>query len=177
MNVAKSIQLNLLKRAFNPSLQTRVVESNPVGITIINRWHTILGVASRPDRSWYQKCLRDEFKERHEARGILEQLSETSDVFYNITRAHHDGHSIGRIPAFNSAHIPVYVYMFGKYTLRWGFYRAVARRCNAPHENIREVINPSKNHKLEKVANRHNIDEARFKKAAHQLRRFWPLLY
>jgi hypothetical protein len=67
--------------------------------------------------------------------------------------------------------------MLAKYTLRWKFYRTAAILCSAPHYDlVREVVNPSKDHKLDEVASRHQIDPVEFERVGRQLRRVWPLL-
>jgi hypothetical protein len=67
--------------------------------------------------------------------------------------------------------------MLAKYTLRWKFYRTAAILCNIHHYDIvREVVNPSKDHKLDEVASRYQIDPVEFKRVGCQLRRVWPLL-
>lgn len=67
--------------------------------------------------------------------------------------------------------------MLAKYTLRWQFYRVAALLCHAPYyASVREVVNPSKDRKLEEVASRHQIDPVTFKPVGGKLRRFWPLL-
>ena len=49
--------------------------------------------------------------------------------------------------------------------------------CNTPHyDSVREVVNPSKDQKLEKVAARYQIDPVEFKRVASNLRKVWPLL-
>jgi hypothetical protein len=60
--------------------------------------------------------------------------------------------------------------MLAKYTLRWKFYRTAAFLCNAPHYDlVREVVNPSKDHRLEEVASRHQNDPVEFKRVGRQL--------
>ena len=67
--------------------------------------------------------------------------------------------------------------MMAKFTLRWIFYRVAAIICNAPHYDlVREVVNPSKDQKLEEVATRHHIDPVEFKRVGSKLRQVWPLL-
>lgn len=67
--------------------------------------------------------------------------------------------------------------MLPKYNLHWKFYRTAAILCNAPHYDlVREVVNPSKDHKLNEVASRHKIDLVEFKRVGHRLRRVWPIL-
>ncbi|RKF80642.1 hypothetical protein GcM1_191026 [Golovinomyces cichoracearum] len=177
MNPARYANLGRIQKQVVTSHQRLSGELKPFHVVLVNRWHSLLSIAPQHNKTWYQDRLREEFRERNEAQGWLEQISETSDIFYNITRAHHDGFPIGRLPGFKPSHLPIYVYMIGKYTLRWAFYRIAARLCDSPHKNIREVINPHKDHKLEKIAVRYDMDRSEFKAVTHQLRRFWPLLY
>lgn len=110
------------------------------------------------------------------AKTSVEKLSETSDVFFAIIRAHFDGFPVRKIPDFvASRHTSVYAYMLGKYTLRWGFYRTAAFLSGAPR-SVCEVVNPSKDDKLHVVALRHQIDPERFKRVGRRLRWVWPLL-
>jgi hypothetical protein len=44
------------------------------------------------------------------------------------------------------------------------------------YDLVREVVNPSKDHKLDEVASRYQIDPVEFKRVGRQLRRVWPLL-
>lgn len=70
----------------------------------------------------------------------------------------------------------MYTYMIGKYTSRFAFYRAVARKCGCVDWwEVREVINPGKEFKLGQVARRHGIEEERFIKTAKRLLRRWPI--
>ncbi|KAI0993864.1 hypothetical protein K3495_g14320 [Podosphaera aphanis] len=177
MSFARNTSSTLLKKKPGLLLDTSYTRSTSSKKTLINRWHSLLGVKRQSTASWYRERLREELRERREARGFLERLSETSDVFYNVTRAQHDGMKIATLPAFTPAHLPIYAYMVGKYTLRWGFYRTAARLCHVPHDNICEVVNPTKDSKVEKVARCHDIDATQFKAAARQLRQVWPLLY
>ena len=67
--------------------------------------------------------------------------------------------------------------MLAKFTLRWKFYRIAAIMCNAPRPDlVREVVNPSKDQKLEQVASRHQIDPVKFKIVGRRLLQIWPLL-
>ncbi len=85
---------------------------------------------------------------------------------------------VRKLPPFSpSRHSLVYAYMLAKYTSRWKFYRTAAILCNSPHFHlVREVVNPSKDHNLDEVASRHQIDPVEFKRVKCQLRRMWPLL-
>lgn len=64
-------------------------------------------------------------------------------------------------PFVASRHIIVYAYMLAKFTSRWKYYRTAAIRCKASHYDlVREVVNLSKDQKLEEVASRYQIDSA-----------------
>ena len=108
----------------------------------------------------------------------LEKLSETSDVYFTIHRARYDGCTMGPLPPGTKGNlILVYAYMVAKFTLRWSFYRTVGFLCTAPWSRpVREVVNPSKDEKLGKVAARHQIDPVKFKRVGGRVRRVWPLL-
>lgn len=151
---------------------------SPASRTLLERWHELLGLSKQSPPSWYRDRLREELRERRLAVTRWQKLSETSDVFFAISRARYDGFPIRKLPPFAFArHIPVYAYMLVKYTSRWKFYRAVAHLCHTPHHaSIHEVVNPSRIHKLEEVASRYNIDREEFTKVACRLRRVWPLL-
>jgi len=138
----------------------------------------MLKLAQQSPPSWYHSRVREELRERRAARTAWQKLSETSDVFFSMLRAQHDGHPVTRPPPFclwrNSL---VYSYMVVKYTSRWSFYRTAARFCHGvDHRLVCEVVNPVKDHKLEEVALRHHIDPATFKGTCRKLRRIWPLL-
>ena len=145
--------------------------------SILRRWHRLLGLSRKPTQSWHQERLLDELRELREAKTPVERISETSDVFFTISRAAYDGCPIRELPSLTIHHAPVYAYMLGKFTSRWAFYRVAAYFCGSLHyHTVREVVNPSKDSKLDEVATRHNIDPVKFKRIACRLRRFWPLL-
>jgi hypothetical protein len=133
---------------------------------------------SRQSQSWYRARLREELHELRNAKTPLLKLSETSDVVFSIVRAQYDGFPIRKLPFVTSPqHVILYAYMVAKFTSRWTFYRTLAMLCRAPrYDFMREVVNPSKDHKLDKVASRHQIDPAEFKRVGRRLRRVWPLL-
>lgn len=148
-----------------------------LGIALLRRWHGLLGLARQSPRSWYRDRICEELRERRTARSKWEKLSETSDVFFSIIRAQYDGYPVRKLPNFVSQHVPVYAYMLAKYTSRWTFYRTVAFFCNVSrYDLVREVVNPSRTHKLDEVARRYRIDPAKFKRVGCQLRCVWPLL-
>lgn len=138
----------------------------------------MLGLSRQSPPSWYRDRIREELRERRTAITPWQKLSETSDVFFSISRAQYDGFPVRKLPRFvASRHTLIYAYMLAKYTLRWKFYRVAAILCNTPHYNlVREVVNPNKDHKLDEVASRHQIDIAEFRRLGRQLRRVWPLL-
>jgi len=144
---------------------------------LLRQWHRKLALPRQPTASWHRARLREELWERRTAENSLRKLSETSDVLFSISRAQHDGFPIRVRPKFASRYVLIYVYMITKYTLRWKFYQLTARLCDVPNYcEVREVVNPGKNHKLDEVAIRHNINAKEFKRVSHQLRRVWPLL-
>ena len=149
-----------------------------VGDALLKRWHGMLGLSQQSPPTWYRDRLREELTERRIAKTPWQKFSETSDVYFSSSRAQYDGFPVRKLPSFvTSRHIPVYAYMFAKFTLRWKFYRTAAILCNAPrYDMVREVVNPSKDQKLGEVASRHKIDPAEFKRVGRQLRRVWPLL-
>ncbi|KAK3944417.1 hypothetical protein QBC46DRAFT_374274 [Diplogelasinospora grovesii] len=145
---------------------------------LLHRWHKYLGLSRQSPSSWYRDRLHEELQERRVASTFWRKVSETSDVFFSISRARHDGFPVRRLPHFAaSRHSLVYAYMLAKYTSRWKFYRATAILCGVgDYSSVREVVNPSKDHKLEEVATRHRIDPIKFKRVGCRLRRIWPLL-
>ncbi len=128
----------------------------------------MLGLSRQSPPSWYRDRLREELRERRIAKTPWQKLSETSDVFFSSSRARYDGFPVRKVPPFvTSRHVLVYAYMLTKFTLRWKFYRTAAIICNAPHyDSVREVVNPSKDQKLEEVAMRHQIDPVEFKRVS-----------
>ena len=138
----------------------------------------MLRLAQQSPPSWYRNRIREELRERRAAHTAWQKLSETSDVFFSILRAQHDGYPIKQLPPICLWRCsPVYSYMVVKYTLRWSFYRTAARLCRSPnHRLVCEVVNPAKEHKLEEVALRHRIDPVTFKKTCRRLQQVWPLL-
>ncbi|KAJ5463760.1 hypothetical protein N7475_008704 [Penicillium sp. IBT 31633x] len=125
----------------------------------------------------HQDRLREELRERRLARTKWQNLSETSNVLFSITRAQDDGFPTRRISCLmGKKSTPIYVYMSAKYTSRWSFFRVAAFMCNAQHWNmVNEVLNPSKSHKIDEVAFRRHINQEDFQRVSRQLRRVWPL--
>ena len=150
----------------------------PTGNGLLRRWHGMLGLSRQSPPSWYRDRLQEELRERRTANTFWRKLSESSDVFFSLSRAQHDGFPVRKLPAFvASRHVLVYAYMLAKYTSRWIFYRTAAILCNAPrYDLVREVVNPGKDRKLDEVASRHQINPVEFERVGRQLRRVWPLL-
>ncbi len=137
----------------------------------------MLGLPRQSAPSWHRNRLREELRERRTAKTCWQKLSETSDVFFSISRARYDDYPIRKLPAFVALrHFLVYAYMMAKYTLQWKFYRTVAMLCRPPDYPVREVVNPSRDHKLHDVASRHQINSIKFERVARRLRNVWPLL-
>ena len=149
-----------------------------LGDTTLLRWYRMLGLSRKSPPSWYRARLREELQERRNAKTPWEKLSESSDVLFSSSRAQYDGFPVRRLPSSVSCyHVLVYAYMLAKFTSRWKFYRTAAVLCKVPHHNmVREVVNPSKDHKVKEVALRHHIDPIEFQRVGRQLRRVWPLL-
>lgn len=143
----------------------------------LHRWHRFLGLRIQHP-SWYRARFLEELFERHEARTWCHKLSESADVFYVISRSQHDGHSVGELPRFPFLEeAPIYLYMIPKCTSRWMFYQTAAFICSSPRfRQVREVVNPARDHKLREVAARHQIDADKFVRVCHRLRHFWIFL-
>ena len=151
--------------------------NHPRGISLmrtslLRRWHRLLDLPRQSSPSWYRDRLREELRELRVATTPLQKLSETSDVFFSVSRACYE------LPPFHaSRHSLVYGYMLVKFTSRWCFYQATALFCGAPrYDTVREVVNPAKDRNLEIVAARHRIDPMSFRRVGSRLRRVWPLL-
>ncbi|KAI0173024.1 hypothetical protein GGR52DRAFT_572829 [Hypoxylon sp. FL1284] len=131
----------------------------PVIKTLWRRWHSMLGLSRQSPPSWYADRVREEFQELREARTPLERPSETSDVFFSISRADHDGFPVQELPQFAWHHVLIYAYMLAKFTSRWLFYQVAAFLCQFDYRFTGgEVVNPSKDSKMDQVASRHGLD-------------------
>ncbi|KAI1750689.1 hypothetical protein F4782DRAFT_541381 [Xylaria castorea] len=147
-----------------------------VGELMLRQWHKLLSLQRQSPSSWHHDRFREELEELDEAENWLEKLSEASDVLFAISRAKYDGFHIADLPSLQPRYVAIYGYMLAKYTSRWAFYRTLAFLCGAPsHSTVREVVNPTKDHKLETVARRHDIDPEKFKTIGRRLRTVWPL--
>ena len=134
------------------------------GDALLKPWHAMLDLPQQTPPSWYRDRLREELRERRIAKIPWQKLSEASDVFFSSSRAQYDGFPVRKLPPFvTSRHVLVYAYIMAKFTSRWKFYRTAAIICNVPrYDLVREVVNPSKDQKLEEVASRHQIDPVEF---------------
>ncbi|CAM1502317.1 Fc.00g043010.m01.CDS01 [Cosmosporella sp. VM-42] len=146
--------------------------------TLLTKWHRLLDLPRQSPPSWYRDRLMEELYERRTAITFWNKLSETSDVFFSLSRAKYDGYPLRELPPFSIfRHGAVFVYMFAKYSFRWGFYRIAAKLCTREREGlVREVVNPAKDAKLDEVAGRHGLDKEEFRRVGKRLRYIWPLL-
>ena len=141
---------------------------------IINKWHSVLDMPKK-DYDWHQADVLDELREFEEAEGLVNKWSELSDVVYTYTRAHWSGHTDIEFPLNKINFYVGLLYMFPKYSLRYGFYRVLGRKFD---KNIKmtEVRNPKKIEKLKIIAQKHNIDEEKFIQEAKKLMKRWVFL-
>jgi hypothetical protein len=145
------------------------------GYAFLSWWHGVLDLKHQTPRTWHHDRLREERQELQEATTFLQKISESSDVIFSISRARHDGYDIHPLPRFfDRDYTLAYMYMIGKFSSRWMFFRTAAFLSRAPHP-VREVVNPTKDDKLRVVAVRHQIDPIRFKRICRRLLRIWPL--
>ncbi len=133
----------------------------------IHHWHSHLNM-KKFDEAWHQRDMADELAEYYEASGLIDKWSELSDVAYTYTRAQWSGYDSLVFPFSKTALFVGILYMIPKYTLRWRFFRALAKKLN-PDLNISEVRNPQKIHKLETIAKRYNLDPEAFTDEAKKL--------
>ncbi|KAI9712973.1 MAG: hypothetical protein M1812_006720 [Candelaria pacifica] len=148
------------------------------GTALLTRWHKMLALPHQSPPSWYSDRLREEIQELAEAQSYILKLSETSDVFFSISRAKHDGYPIGRLrPCNTPRNVLVYAYMIGKFSLRCGFYLVAAKFCGVKDwRSVRAVVNPKKDRKIDAVAQMYGIDPVAFGRVGRRLRWVWPLL-
>jgi hypothetical protein len=146
-------------------------------VATLQGWHKLLGLRRQVSPEWHRARLTEEKAELIEATGLIDRMSEGSDVIFAISRAHHDGFLMNEQLPPLGRNLHLYLYMLGKFTMRWAFYRTAAWLSGAPDVNgVREVINPKKDYKLVEVAGRHDIDVDKFKTIAVRLRTVFPLL-
>lgn len=141
---------------------------------IIHYWHTWLAMP-RYDEAWHRQDMADELAEYRTAVGMVHRWSEVSDVVYTYTRGKWSGHRALVFPLSQSAYIIGLVYMFPKYTLRWLFFRHIARAMGATH-TVTEVRNPKKLHKLVDIAQHNDLEPHEFTRRAQALMKWWLLL-
>ena len=65
--------------------------------------------------------------------------------------------------------------MFPKYTLRWRFFNTLGKKFDKKLE-IKEVRNPKKIEKLKNIAQKYDLDPARFQIEAEKLMKRWLFL-
>lgn len=140
---------------------------------LINFWHSVLDMP-KYDEKWHYQDIQEELNELKEAKGFFKILSEKSDVVYTYTRARWSGHNNILIPLNTIDFILGLFYMFPKYTLRWLFFRIVARRIGVTTK-VTEVRNPRKIKKLRAIALKYGIDEQIFKKECQSVLKWWIL--
>jgi len=141
---------------------------------IINKWHSILDMPIK-DYYWHQADVLEELKELKEAEGLVNKWSELSDVAYTYTRAHWSGHTDIEFPLSKTNFYAGLLYMFPKYSLRYGFYRVLGRKIDK-NVKLKEVRNPKKIEKLEHIAKKYNLDPIKFKDEAKKLIKRWVFL-
>lgn len=134
---------------------------------IIHRWHTKLDMPKH-DLKWHEQDIADEMQELEEARGIINNWSELSDISYTYTRAHWSGHKDIPLPISNFKYLIGLVYMFPKYQLRWKFFVILGSKLDK-NIKIREVRNPKKIHKLETIAGNYGLNKKDFVLEAKKL--------
>lgn len=136
---------------------------------IIHRWHTRLDMPKH-DAKWHEQDIADEMQELEEARGIVNNWSELSDISYTYTRAHWSGHENIKLPIGKVHYYIGLVYMFPKYYLRWSFFNAVGKKLDGSVK-VREVRNPKKINKLHTIAEKYGFDKDEFSAEAKRLMR------
>ena len=141
---------------------------------IITLWHNLLGM-EKHDFDWHKSDIHDELMEYKEARGFIEKWSEISDVVYTYTRAKWTGHSGIFFPLPRKYFVWGLLYMFPKYTSRWLFF-IVAGKLVKSKKIIREVRNPLKISKLDKIAEKYNLNKDNFCAVCQKLLKYWILL-
>lgn len=141
---------------------------------LINKWHSILDMPKK-DYYWHQADVLEELREFEEAEGLINKWSELSDVAYTYTRAHWFGHTEIRFPLSKINFYTGLLYMFPKYSLRYGFYRVLGKKIDK-NVKLKEVRNPLKIEKLEHIARKYNLDPDKFTEEAKKLMKKWLFL-
>ena len=141
--------------------------------TVYRKWHDFLGMPKK-SIEWHRQDVADEYAELDKARGPINRWSEYSDVVYTVTRARWGGYAMDS-PLSRRAFIYGSLYMFPKYTLRYLFFRQAGKKLHATRP-LHEVRNPQKTHKIHYVANKYELDPAKFAAVCKKQLRYWPLL-
>lgn len=129
----------------------------------------------KKDYNWHQADVFRELEEYHEAKDLIDIWSEMSDVAYTYTRAHWSGHTDIKYPLRKIDFYVGLLYMFPKYSLRYGFYRTLGKRIDK-NAKLKEVRNPQKIEKLKHIALKYNLDPEEFTKEANKLMKRWIFL-
>lgn len=137
-------------------------------------WHSVLGMEQK-DEAWFRKHIRQELIELMEAQTVMEKWSELADVVYAVTRAKWNKHERIQFPLTKRAYAVGWVYMIPKHTSRWLFYRVAGGRVRRG-VRMKVVRNPLRTEKLHAVAQKYEVDPARFEHVCKQQLRWWPLL-
>ncbi len=87
----------------NQNTNAKLVQMRP----ILTHWHKVLNLSRQPLVSWHRDRIREELLELKTAESPLGKLSETSDVFFALSRAQHDGFLIRQLPEFRLRHVLV----------------------------------------------------------------------
>lgn len=141
---------------------------------LINKWHTILDMPKK-DYYWHQADVLEELREFEESEGLINKWSELSDVAYTYTRAHWSGHTEIKYPLRKIDFYVGLLYMFPKFSLRYGFYRTLGKKLDR-NAKLKEVRNPKKIEKLKHIAKKYNLDPEEFTKEASKLMKKWIFL-
>lgn len=129
---------------------------------------------SKKDLAWHEQDVADELTELAEAVGIIDRWSEKSDVVYTVTRARWTGHEL-EYPICKRDQVLGFMYMYPKYTLRFLFFRRAGKKVD-PSSDIRQVRNPKKAHKLQRIAEKHNLPANEFVLVCQKQYRYWRFI-
>lgn len=141
---------------------------------LIESWHSVLDMPKK-DYYWHQADVLEELKELQEAEGLINKWSELSDVAYTYTRAYWSGHTEIQYPLSKINFYIGLLYMFPKYSLRYGFYRVLGKKIDK-NAKLKEVRNPKKIEKLKHIASKYNLDGDKFTEEAKKLMKKWVFL-
>ena len=141
---------------------------------IINLWHSWLDMP-KLSRQWHINDINDELEELKEASGLINRLSEKSDVVYTYTRLKWTGFNNFKWPLRRLDYVLGTLYMFPKYTLRYLFYLYVGKRLDKS-KRVKCVRNPRKPQKIYNGAIENKIDPEKFVAECKKIYRFWIFL-